>query len=106
MKFKLLGTAAIIAAMVSGAALAQNVTHPRFESEDEKIMYENTPSAVIFFTDSSQAELRSEAEVKTAYEALTDQDRDKIRKDCERVAQKRGSYGTVTQSLCEQVMSM
>lgn len=105
MKLRIFTTTTIAAAMISGLALAQNSTHP-YASDDERMMYENNPSIVGFFTDDSRTELRGDDDVKSAYEALVDQDRDKIRKDCERVEQTRGSYGTVTQALCEKVMAM
>jgi hypothetical protein len=116
MNLKTIATASAAFLMLAGASLAQTASQgqakgpvgtPKFASEAEQMMYEqnmNTMSG--FFTDESMAELRPDADVKSQFEAMGADDRAGMKSACERAMMDRGSYGTVTTTLCTQVMAM
>lgn len=113
MKLKLLATAALASTMAIGGAMAQNSggedgdIQPDYASEQEQMMYqENTDMMAPFFTDESMTELKSEDEVKSAFDAMGADSQAQMKSACENAQSDRGSYGSVTVSLCEQVGAM
>ena len=111
MKTKLLTTAALAAFIAAGGAFAQtagnNSNGAPFASPEEEAMYtENAELMGGFFTDETMKEMRSEDEVRTAYDGMSAEDKDKLKAACDAAMQNRGSYGTVTLGLCEQLGAM
>jgi hypothetical protein len=117
MNFKTIATASVALLMLSGASFAQtasgtngqNGSGPNitFQSDNEKMMYEqNMNSMSGFFTDDTMATLKPEAEVKAQFEAMGADDKAGMKTACQKAMEDRGSYGTVTTSLCQQVMAM
>jgi hypothetical protein len=75
-----------------------------FASEDERMFYtQSGPLLGGFFTDPTMAELRPEAQVRETFAAMGAEDQDEVRAACDRVDEKRGSYGSVTVTLCSQI---
>jgi hypothetical protein len=131
MNTKLLTTAAIAVFLATGGAMAQTsggasggamsggtpatdigdtagqAGAPNYASDDEKMMYqENSEMLAPFFTDESMTTLKSDDEVKSAFEAMGAEDQSQMKSACERAMSKRGSYGSVTAGLCSQVGAM
>ena len=102
---------------VTGAAIAQTADSTEkggsgtqigpFASEDEQMMYEeNMDAMTVFFTDDTMTTLKPEDEITTAFEAMDREGQDGIKSACQSAAENRGSYGTVTNALCDQIMAM
>lgn len=116
MNFKTIATASVALLMLSGASIAQQAPQgtaptaqgaPTFASDNEKMMYEsNMESMSGFFTDGTMATLKPDAEVKATFEAMGAEDKAGMKSACEKAMEDRGSYGTVTTALCQQVMAM
>ena len=121
MNTKLLATAAIAAFLTAGSAMAQTsgatasdsastatqADAPDYASDDEKMMYtDNKDMMAAFFTDESMTTLKSDEEVKTAFDAMGAEDQAQMKSACERAMNNRGSYGTVTAGLCQQIGAM
>lgn len=114
MNVKIITATALAIGLAAGGALAQTTSAtskagsgPNFKSDDERMMYEESADVMGgFFTDDTMAEIRSDDEVKEIFAALGKEDRDEIKAACERAMESRGSYGTVTVALCEQVDTM
>ncbi len=87
---------------------SQGTANPAYASEDERMMYENNRAMMSgFFTDETMATAKSDAEVKSAFEAMGADDKASMKRACDQVSQNRGSYGSVTIGLCQQAgMSM
>ena len=82
---------------------AQGTESPTYASEEERMLYEDNRAMMgQFFTDESMATVRSDAEVKAAFEAMGADDQASMKSACEKAAQNRGSYGSVTVGLCQQ----
>jgi hypothetical protein len=78
-----------------------------YASDDERSFWDiNRPMLGGFFTDNSMSTMKSKAEAREAFAALGADDRASIKKACDTAMQNRGSYGTVTTSLCTQVGEM
>jgi hypothetical protein len=112
---KLLTSAAVALALSAGIAFAQTDTQQTqsgpagtadttvFASDTERQMYEeNRVMLGGFFTDDSISELRTEDEIKATFEAMGADDQASMKTACERAATDRGSYGSVTSTLCAQ----
>lgn len=119
---RFLTTTAVAVCLMSGAAFAQqapvspgnldNATDNQvtnstgnYASDDEKMMYEQNSYLRDFFTDDSMQTMKSDDEVKAAFSAMGAENQAGMKAACERVDQQRGSYGSVTQALCQQVMT-
>ncbi len=71
------------------------------------MMYEENMDAMgVFFTDDTMQTLKSEDEIKTAFEAMDSEGQAGMKSACQKAAEDRGSYGTVTNALCDQIMAM
>ncbi len=89
---------------VSGTTQGEGVSKMTFASDNERMMMEeNMERMRAFFTDDTMTTMRSEDEVRTAFSAMGDTDRAGIKDSCDRALQDRGSYGTVTLGLCDQI---
>lgn len=118
--FKTLATTTIALCFVAGAAIAQTSgaagTSEKggsgtqigpFASENEQMMYEENMEVMGgFFTDDTMQTLRTDDEITTAFEAMDAEGQAGMKSACEKAAENRGSYGTVTNSLCDQIMAM
>ena len=69
---------------------------------DKKFYTENEVFAG-FFTDDSMATVKSEAEVAAAFQAMGADDRAEAKAACDAVQNDRGSHGSVTIALCQQI---
>ncbi|MVA95911.1 hypothetical protein GN330_01405 [Nitratireductor sp. CAU 1489] len=111
---KILTAAVLAAGLATGGAIAQTTSAtskagsgPNFKSDDERVMYEeNADRMGGFFTDETMTEMRPDTEVKEIFAELGKDDQAEIKAACERAMENRGSYGTITVSLCEQVDAM
>lgn len=121
MTFKSIATASIALAMLASPALAQNsgtgagngsgsgtsIQAQTYASDAEKMMYdENRAAWSGFFTDESMSTLKTDDEVRAAFNAMDGASQAGMKSSCEKAAEDRGSYGTVTNSLCDSVMKM
>ncbi|MCR5856115.1 hypothetical protein [Mesorhizobium sp. J428] len=116
MKFKTVAAATAAFLMLAGASFAQQAPQgtaptaqgtPAFASDAEKAMYEqNMKSMSGFFTDQTMGTLKPDAEVKATFEAMDADSQAGMKSACEKAMSDRGSYGTVTTALCQQVMVM
>ena len=127
MKLKLLATAAVALAMLSGPVIAQespttppnvdsnaagganpaddiqtrSVTRGEYASDTEKAWYEENAAWLNgFFTDDTMSTVKSEADVKAAFSAMDADTQAGMKAACDKAAQDRGNYGSVTLSLC------
>lgn len=111
MKFRILAAAALIASS-SVAAYAQNTSAP-VTSPDNPVQAEMTDADRTFFesgtdftplySDMDSMTMLEGDEFTEAFGGMTDEDRASIIEACERAEEDRGSYGTVTTGLCDQV---
>lgn len=75
-----------------------------YKSDDEQSMYEDMSDQMAgFFTDDSMTSLKSDEEVKKTFQAMGADDQAGMKTACERAMSNRGSYGTVTVGLCQQI---
>lgn len=119
MTMKLIAASALALAMTAGAAFAQTQateggdpanttastnTDSMWASDEERMMYEdNRDTMVVFFTDDTMSELKPEAEIQAAFEAMGADSQAEMKTACERASQgQSGSYGSVTTALCAQ----
>jgi hypothetical protein len=111
MKRTLITAASIMALAVGGSAFAQtDATNTpakselnrtaTYASDEERMMYENDRERYTPFFNEDWSEMRSDEEISSAFDAMGTEDQESIRASCQRAAQNRGSYGTVTSSLC------
>lgn len=78
-----------------------------YKSDDEKMMYQNNSAMMRpFFTDDSMSNLKSKSEIKSTYEGMDSNAQAKLDKTCDNAKGKRGSYGTMTMSLCDSIGTM
>lgn len=124
MKTTLFGAAALALMLASGTAIAQqapvdqpNVTSDAanpsadttaaigtYASDDERNWYsDNTEMLRGFFTDDTMGTLKSEDEVKAAFDAMGADDQAGMKTACERANENPGSFGSVTKDLCARV---
>ncbi|MDN2582044.1 hypothetical protein [Aquibium sp. ELW1220] len=108
MKHTLIAAASILAFAVSGSAFAQGTPAKNdmertstWQSDDERMMYENDRELYTPFFNDDWSEYRSDDEIRSAFDAMGTEQQDSIRASCQRAAQNRGSYGTVTTALCQ-----
>lgn len=116
MNFKTLAMASATVLMLSGATFAQQAPQgtaptaqgqPNFASDDERMMYEqNMTSMGGFFTDETMSTLRTEDEVRSTFSAMDAESQAGMKTACQRAMENRGSYGTVTTTLCQHVGAM
>jgi hypothetical protein len=77
-------------------------TNEGMTDADKKFYTDNTTMSG-FFTDDSMGTMKSEAEVKAAFEAMGAEDQAGVKSACEAVQNDRGSHGPVTIALCQQI---
>ncbi len=109
MTFKTLATASIAFAMLTGSAFAQQAPAgtPPYTSADEQAMYETNKDMMAgFFADETMTTLKTDDEVAATFSAMDAESQAGMKAACERAAENRGSYGTVTVALCDSVMKM
>jgi hypothetical protein len=116
MNLKTIATASAALMMLTGASFAQQAPAgtapsaqgtPVFASDAEKAMYEsNMQSMGGFFTDGTMSTLKSDDEVKSTFSAMDADSQAGMKDACNKAMEDRGSYGTVTTALCQQVMGM
>lgn len=110
MKFRIIAAAALLS--MSGAAFAQ--TSAPVASPDNPVQAEMTEADRAFFeadgmdfsplmSDADAMVMLEGEEFTTAFGGMAEADRASIIDACERAEQDRGSYGTVTTGLCDQV---
>lgn len=113
MKFHLAAAASAMLLM-SGAAYAQQAnTSAPADTPDNPVEAQMTDADREFFesgtdftplySDPDTMTFYEGEEFNTAFGGMTDEDRASIMDACERALQDRGSYGTVTLGLCDQV---
>lgn len=107
MKHAFVAAASILALAVSGSAFAQGTPAKNamertatWQSDEERMMYENDRARYTPFFNDDWSEYRSDDEIRTAFDAMGADDQDGVRKACDRAALNPGSYGTVTNGLC------
>ncbi|QDZ01393.1 hypothetical protein FQ775_13960 [Nitratireductor mangrovi] len=111
MTMKLLATTVLAIGLGMGGAIAQTTSAtsktgsgPNFKSEEEQMMYQDNAEIMgPFFTDETMTTLRPEGEVAETFAAAGADNQAEIRAACDRAMSNRGSYGTVTVALCEQI---
>ena len=118
---KTLATTTAALCFVAGAAIAQTnaggagtsnqggsgTNIGPFASENEQMMYEDNMDAMgVFFTDDTMKTLKSDDEITTAFEAMDSEGQAGMKSACQKAAEDRGSYGTVTNALCDRIMAM
>lgn len=109
MTFKTIATASMAFALFAGSAFAQQAPAgtPPFTSQEEQMMYEsNRDTMAGFFTDETMTTLKSDDEVASTFSAMDAESQAGMKSACEKAAENRGSYGTVTVALCDSVMKM
>ena len=107
MTFKTVAATSFAIAMLAGSAFAQEAATPKFNTDAEKQMYTSNQTIMKnFFTDETYSTLKSDDEVKSAFGAMDATSQAGMKAACEKAAADRGSYGTVTNSLCDSVMKM
>jgi hypothetical protein len=75
-----------------------------YKSDDEKMMYQKNAGMMRpFFTDDSMSTLKSEAEIKSTYQGMDAQSQASLKKSCDTANSQRGSYGTMTMTLCSTI---
>jgi hypothetical protein len=112
-KTQLFTAASLVFAVMVGSAVAQQTQSLEraelslpFASDDERAMYnDNRDIMSAFFTDETMATMRSEEEVKSAFAAMDRDSQAGMKDACTKAMENRGSYGTVTTSLCTQIMA-
>jgi hypothetical protein len=78
-----------------------------YKSDEEKMMYQkNADMMRPFFTDDSMSTLKSESEIKSTYEGMDSQSQASLKKTCDNTKGSRGSYGTMTVTLCDSIGMM
>ena len=74
-----------------------------FKSDAERMMYEENMAAMGgFFTDDTMTTLRSDDEIRTAWQAMDADSQASMKSACTTAVADRGSYGTPTNALCDQ----
>ena len=117
MKTRTAALATMTAFFISGSALVPSLTIANaagtgdngrtYQSNDEKMMYDQDGSMMKnFFTDDSMTTMKSDDDMKKAYEGLGPDSQAQLKSDCRRAGEKRGSYGNVTMSLCDKIGKM
>ncbi|MCO6389432.1 hypothetical protein GTW25_00100 [Aliihoeflea aestuarii] len=111
MKFHLAAaTSAML--LISGAAFAQNTSAPtdtpdnpvQAEMNDmDRAFFESGTDFTPLYSDMDTMTVYEGDEFNTAFTGMTDGDRASIIEACDRALEERGSYGTVTLGLCDQV---
>jgi hypothetical protein len=75
-----------------------------YKSDEEKMMYQkNADMMRPFFTDDSMSKLKSESEIKSTYQGMDAQSQASLKKTCDTATGQRGSYGTMTMTLCSTI---
>jgi len=107
MKHTLIAAASVLAFAVSAPAFAQGTPAKNamertatWQSDEERMMYENDRDRYAPFFNDDWSEYRSDEEIRSAFEAMGVDDQAGVREACERAALNPGSYGTVTNGLC------
>jgi hypothetical protein len=78
-----------------------------YKSDDEKMMYQkNVDMMGPFFTDKSMSKLKSKKQIKKVYTSMDSQSQEALKKSCEATKGQRGSYGTMTMTLCQDIGTM
>ncbi len=99
MKRILLATA--LCAAFAGSAFAQTATDAATDSQGNSPIMMDRELVGGFYTDDTMTEMRSVDEMRTAYGALTEEQRETLRTQCE-AEENRGTEGT---ALCSQIMT-
>ena len=123
MKIKLLTAAALALSLAAAPeAFAQsdasgNSNQPTVKTDDgktsstvntgltdaDKKFYSDNTMFSGFYTDDSWTTLKSDAEVASTFQAMGADDQAGVKAACEKVQADRGSHGSVTIALCQQV---
>lgn len=130
MTIKLLTAAALLASLAVAPALAQtgssgtgdasgNSNQPVVETDEgktsstggmnqswteaERTLYGEGTWWGNFYTDNTMSTLKPDADVQATFSAMGAEDQAGMKAACDRVKQDRGSYGSVTTALCDQV---
>jgi hypothetical protein len=82
MKLKMLSIAALALSLAGGAAIAQTSEPGNGGSDAAPQMFEDPKTMEPFFTDSSMATMRSEEEVKAAFNRLPDAQQEEMKSQC------------------------
>lgn len=77
-------------------------TNEGMTDADKKFFTDNA-SFSAFFTDDSMTTMKSDAEVAAAFQAMGADDQAAAKSACEAVQNDRGSHGSVTIALCQQI---
>lgn len=72
-------------------------------TDADKKFYSDNAMFSGFFTDDSMSTMKSEAEVKAAFQAMGADDQAAAKSACDAVQNDRGSHGSVTVALCQQI---
>ncbi|MEX4010227.1 hypothetical protein [Neoaquamicrobium sediminum] len=99
MKRILLATA--LCAAFAGSAFAQTATDAATDSQGNSPIMMDRELVGGFYTDDTMTEMRSVDEMRSAYGALTEEQRETLRTQCEE-EENRGTEGT---ALCSQIMT-
>lgn len=77
-----------------------SISNDGYQSDVERIVYQNGDIFRPFFTDDSMAALKSETEIRQTYRRMDSQSQAELTKTCDSADAQRGSYGTMTYALC------
>jgi hypothetical protein len=78
-----------------------------YKSNDEKMLYQKNADIMgPFFTDRSMSKLKSKRQIKKVYKGMDAQSQATLTKSCDGVKGQRGSYGTMTMTLCKDIGTM
>lgn len=78
-------------------------TNEGMTDADKKFYSENNKWLAGFYTDDSMSTLKSDAEVAAAFKAAGAEDQAGMKAACDAVQNDRGSHGSVTIALCQQI---
>lgn len=99
MKRFLMATA--LCAAFAGSAIAQTATENATDDQGNSPIMMDRELVGSFYTDETMTEMRPVEEMRTAYGALTEEQRETLRSQCE-AEENRGTEGT---ALCSQIMT-
>jgi hypothetical protein len=75
-----------------------------YKSDEEKMMYQDNAKMMRpFFKDEAMTELKSKSEIQETFNAMDSASQAGMKSSCEKAGEKRGSYGSVTSTLCSSI---
>ncbi|MBN9076025.1 MAG: hypothetical protein BGN87_12500 [Rhizobiales bacterium 65-79] len=96
------GKAAIPSNMHTGS-----VSGSMYKSSDEKMLYQKNADIMgPFFTNRSMSKLKSKRQIRKIYKGMNARSQATLTKSCDGVKGQRGSYGTMTMTLCQDIGTM